>query len=220
MKNIQTTFAIGIPTINRADLLQETLEKYSIDFPNTLIYVIDNGYQKWETQNLSKNIKFIVNATNLGVASSCNVLMNKIYNGSEIFPSCIYSLILNDDIYFGKTEEQVLKFIVENDSKFISSTIDWCAFLCMKQLFNKIGLFDYNFWPAYFEDDDYKYRCKLNNEIIIESDFLDPLIYRNSQSIAKNPELNKNFENNKKYYIEKWGEVPQKEIFITPFNKK
>ena len=42
MKN---NFAIGIPTLNRADLLNPTLKKYFKQFPNTDIYIIDNGSQ-------------------------------------------------------------------------------------------------------------------------------------------------------------------------------
>ena len=40
------SFAIGIPTINRADLLNPTLQKYFQDFPNVDIYILDNGSQK------------------------------------------------------------------------------------------------------------------------------------------------------------------------------
>ena len=39
------TFAIGIPTVNRFDLLQPSLESYLQDFPNIRIYIVDNGKQ-------------------------------------------------------------------------------------------------------------------------------------------------------------------------------
>ena len=39
-------FAIGIPTLNRADLLQASLDKYAIDFSDVEIFVIDNGNQE------------------------------------------------------------------------------------------------------------------------------------------------------------------------------
>ena len=39
-------FAIGIPTINRWDLLRPSLQKYmGIDFCNTWFFVVDNGNQ-------------------------------------------------------------------------------------------------------------------------------------------------------------------------------
>jgi hypothetical protein len=48
---------------------------------------------------------------------------------------------------------------------------------------------------------------------------LNPIIYRNSMTIQKSPELNSGFEKNKQYYISKWGGQPSQETFITPFNQ-
>jgi hypothetical protein len=48
---------------------------------------------------------------------------------------------------------------------------------------------------------------------------LNPAIYRNSMTIAKDQTLNNNFENNKRYYISKWGGEPTQETFGTPFNQ-
>ena len=42
---MNNVFAIGIPTLNRADLLNPVLKKYAADFPDTKIYVVDNGNQ-------------------------------------------------------------------------------------------------------------------------------------------------------------------------------
>jgi GT2 family glycosyltransferase len=38
-------FGIGIPTFNRWDLLESSLEKYILDFPNIDIHILDNGQQ-------------------------------------------------------------------------------------------------------------------------------------------------------------------------------
>jgi hypothetical protein len=46
------SFAIGIPTLNRADLLSQALIKYIYDFPEISIYVLDNGNQ--ELPNFAK----------------------------------------------------------------------------------------------------------------------------------------------------------------------
>ncbi len=79
MKNQNTLFAIGIPTINRADLLQEALEKYSLDFPNTIIIVVDNGKQQFDISKFSENIHFIYNSTNQGVSESWNQIAKAIF---------------------------------------------------------------------------------------------------------------------------------------------
>jgi len=212
-------FAIGIPTINRADLLQETLEKYSKDFPNTAIYVVDNGLQDFKIDKLGPNIMFIGNSKNVGVAASWNQLLGFIFNGTEINPPCNHALILNDDIYLGRTEEQMNKFIVENPITLATTTKTWCAFIISKHIFNTVGYFDSAFFPAYFEDNDYAYRLKLSGYDHTVHEFLDPVIYINSATIQKNPELNYNFENNRQHYIKKWGGMPYKEIYLTAFNE-
>ncbi len=216
----QTVFAIGIPTINRADLLQETLEKYQYDFPNTNIFVVDNGMQYFDFDRLSPNVHFIVNDKNVGVSESWNQLLDKIYNGIPGFSDpCQKALILNDDIYLGKNEKEMLSFIETNIFPLAKTTGTWCTFILDKLVYFKVGNFDNVFFPAYFEDNDYDYRLKLSGFISESYSFLDPVIYRNSQSIAKDKSLNNNFEINKRYYIQKWGGEPLKETYLAPFNQ-
>lgn len=219
MNQQNTLFAIGIPTINRADLLQETLEKYTNDFPHTPIYVVDNGIQYFDISKLGSNIHFIKNNYNAGVAASWNQLCNAIFYGIPMVEKCQHALILNDDIYLGKTEEQVKLFIVENNVTLATTTGTWCAFLLNRLVFSKVGPFDRDFFPAYFEDNDYAYRLKLSGYEHTTHDFLNPEIYRNSQTIAKNPDLNVNFDKNKQHYVDKWGGEPYKETFLTAFNR-
>ena len=86
-------FAIGIPTLNRYDLLKPCLMLYERDFPNIDIFVIDNG-----KQGISCGKVMVTDMDqNIGVAASWNILCDKIYStGAD------HALILNDDIYLGK----------------------------------------------------------------------------------------------------------------------
>lgn len=218
--NKNNLFAIGIPTINRADLLEQTLAKYQKDFPNTIIYVADNGYQHFRNIDELSNVKWIINSENLGVSGSWNQLIDKIFNtNNEPIPTHKYALILNDDVYFGKTENEVCEFLIQNEfPKFATTTITWCNFIIENQAWTEIGPFDEVIFPAYFEDNDYDYRIKLLEILVVKSDFLNPIQFKNSGSIEKNPSLNNNFLANKNYYIQKWGGEPGKETFKTPFN--
>jgi hypothetical protein len=81
MKNIQTKFAIAIPTINRWDLLQETLKKYETDFPNTFIMVVDNGNQVQEIKQ--SNVLLIRNSENFGVSKSWNQMLIEAFLANE-----------------------------------------------------------------------------------------------------------------------------------------
>lgn len=220
MKNIQTKFAIAIPTINRWDLLQETLKKYENDFPNTFIMVVDNGNQVQEIQQ--KNVLLIRNYENFGVSKSWNQMLIEAFLANEkykeIRPTFENVLVLNDDIYLGKTEEEIINFIDNNEFSLATTTLTWCAFLISKKTFLEVGPFDEEILPAYFEDNDYAYRLKLEGVPHSCYEFLNPETFINSGSIAKDPSLNLNFEKNRQYFIRKWGGEPGKETFLQPFN--
>lgn len=202
---------IGIPTINRADLLNEALEKYYQDFPETEIVVCDNGNQNI----IARENKMVVYRPlqNLGVSGSWNMIMDY---AKRI--KATHVLMLNDDIYLGKTEKEIKEFIINNNFDFYNSYQNWSSFILPVATFKKVGVFDINFFPAYFEDNDYCRRMVLSGCSRINTHFLNPIIYRNSMTIQKNPELNSGFEKNRQYYIKKWGGEPSKETFINPFN--
>lgn len=224
----QSLFAIGIPTINRVDLLEETLFKYQKDFPNTDIFIVDNGHQHFiHRSEYKENIHFINNMENLGVSGSWNQLCETIFQDGQAYkraiPEHAFAIIVNDDIYWGKNEAQVKEFIESNlmDGKnaFCTTTGTWCNFILGAATYYEVGPFDEVFFPAYFEDNDYEYRLKLAKKEVKRSEFMNAEIYRNSQTIEKDRSLNNNFENNRQYFIQKWGGAPEQETFLTEFNQ-
>jgi GT2 family glycosyltransferase len=94
-----------------------------------------------------------------------------------------------------------------------------CVFAIHRNTYTLVGQFDEAFYPAYFEDNDYKYRLKLKNVDSQIQTFLDPIIYRNSMSMQKDKALASGFMKNRDYYIAKWGGRPGEEKFDKPFNK-
>lgn len=210
---MQNKFAIGIPTLNRLDLLHPALLFYIHDFPETKIYIVDNGNQSIESKFKHPNVEVIYVGENLGVATSWNFLCKKIYENHE------YALILNDDIYLGRKEWEVIN-LLDNFKKFFYCTmLDWCAFIVPKKTFKVIGDFDEQFFPAYYEDNDYHYRIKLKGESIFNIPFLNPFLYQASKSAEKDPTILPKVKNNKELYIKKWGGEPNKETFKKPYNK-
>lgn len=203
---------IGIPTINRADLLNEALANYFEDFKNTEIVICDNGKQEIITRE--KNFVIYRPESNLGVSGSWNMIMDyaEKSKGSHV-------LMLNDDIYLGKSEEEVKTIIRLWNPEFLCTELNWCSFILSVDAYLKVGKFDENFFPAYFEDNDYFRRMLLTGVNITNNAMLNPAIYRNSMTIQKSPELNKGFEKNRQYYISKWGGQPTQETFSTPFNQ-
>lgn len=204
---------VGIPTINRADLLNEALSHYFEDFANTEIVICDNGNQDIITRE--KMFVIYRPPQNLGVAGSWNMIMD--YADRLGFT---HVLMLNDDIMLGKTE-YALKLLIEENFRvpFINSYQNWCSFILRVDAWKQVGGFDTEFFPAYFEDNSFCYKMRLQNMERVTTFVLNPLVYRNSMTIAKEPTLNNNFMRNRQEYINMWGGLPNEEKYTTKYNK-
>ena len=216
MKN--RLFAIGIPTINCAELLNHALKKYIVDFPDTAIVIIDNGNQEIFEH---ENILIYKQEKNLGVAGSWNLICKIIFQELGLD----FAWIINDDVYSGLNLEKI-RNLMSDYSYQVSEGLLGCegscftSFIISNKTFNEIGEFDNNFYPAYFEDNDYFYRLKLSGKAVLEVPELIPIVFNKSKTIEKNPDLNKNFDENKKKYEAKWGGLPHHEKYEKQFNGK
>lgn len=89
-----------------------------------------------------------------------------------------------------------------------------------RELIQKVGMLDENFYPAYYEDNDHRYRMKLAQ---VEWE-LYPLGYTHKVSSTLKSsatymlENQRTFQANFNYYVKKWGGCPGSEKFKTPFN--
>ena len=143
-------FIVAIPTINRADLLNEALERYFEDFKDTHIAICDNGNQNIITRE--ENFMIYRPEENLGVANSWNMLMDY---ADKI--DATHVLMLNDDIVLGKNEHEIAMLIRNNtDADFINSFQNWCSYILKVDAWKKAGKFDEEFFPAYFEDNNHR----------------------------------------------------------------
>lgn len=203
--------ALAIPTINRKDLLEEALQTYKKTWHGSTIMIIDNGNQN--IYCTEPNVIILNSKYNFGVSKSWNKLINNLHKLNYT-----HVLVVNDDIVFKKTLFQLNEYINLNPADFYIGTGTWCCFLIPIKTYKNIGPFDEKFYPAYFEDMDYSYRIRLKNLTMHMSPFFNPEVYRNSQSIEKEPELNNRFLRNKRYYALKWGGLPGDERYKTPFN--
>lgn len=210
---IENKFAIGIPTLNRFDLLHPALLFYVNDFPNTKIFVVDNGKQGINDKIKHPNIKVIDSETNLGVAKSWNLLCEMIFDEHD------YAIILNDDIYWGRKEYEVDNVFSHYKKDFFVGNMEWCVFALPKITYNQVGKFDEDFYPAYYEDNDYAYRMKLQRKFEFKVPFFNPFIYRASQTLEKDSSIKDGFVKNGELYVKKWGGKPNQEKFKRPFKE-
>jgi len=209
------SFAIGIPTLNRADLLLPTLAKYvTEDFKDIEIHIIDNGKQDLSFLNVFPNVYLYEQEHNIGVAASWNKLCKIIFEKHN------HALIINDDVYLGYNTDVVNSVIEKYEYSLVQSYVSWSVILMSKYMYDYIGDFDEIFYPAYYEDSDYLYRMKLKGiRQDVEAE-LNPQTVRISMTQERDPELvNASMEANRLRYIEKWGNSPLLETFLTPYNK-
>ena len=201
--------ALIVPVLSRFDLLTQLIR--SVDVPIRPI-IIDN----WNE--------------NKGVAASWNI-------GIDIAKSegYRYAIIANDDSFFlPGTIDKLYAGIRLHQGVLISpnpngafqpngivSGADFFNFMIdIPQLLEKCGTFDENFSPAYFEDNDMHRRIILSGaESYIHTEAVahhhgSQTQYADSNNPVVPPHQ---FENNRRYFVEKWGGLPGQEVCTTPY---
>ena len=218
----------GIPTINRKDLLEGCLKDIAShigDIPLCKVVLIDNGNQNISSivpLELKDKTAVYTESKNLGVAGSWNKIMRIGFDDCGVS----HTLLLNDDIALGQAFFKDYTNVLEDhpDACIINSGYFWSCVTITKRCWDNIGQFDDNFFPAYFEDNDYHTRVKLYEEhtgekLYVHDPRLNPALQRNSQSISRDGSLNSRYSANSSYYTEKWGAGPPNPRYKSPFNK-
>lgn len=203
-------FILGIPTLCRHDLLSECISTaLSGTCPPHLVYVIDNG---GGFRYLDDRVRVITPPDNLGVARSWNLL----HKLASKYPL----LITNDDIRF---EKDTCEIALSTNGPLVAIS-GWACFLQREECWRTVGEYDEEFWPAYFEDNDYHYRMKLAGlDCVIPVGAA--VVHAGSATLHALPEIHRrtiahHFELNKAYYVRKWGGLPSYECFSHAFDNR
>jgi len=162
---------LGVPILNRIDLLHRLLA--SLDVPVETLAIVDNssaddanGQNKLqqELQYIQQRGHPLIQAIeiarpfgNLGVAASWNHILSS-------FPEASLALLANNDVCFAAG---VLAAALERVNArrpqwlpLLPAPGEYSAFLITAPTWNRIGLFDEHFYPAYHEDLDYRDRLR------------------------------------------------------------
>ena len=164
---------------------------------------------------------------NLGCAASWNVGLKKLKEGEFdvliIFsPACKFEPGTSPLDFVRAIERQEA---VRTEDFYISNGpyhTDTHAFAITRQGVLKIGLFDENFYPVYFEDTDYIYRQQLtgSTRFLVDIKRSD---WGLNLGVTKDERIWKKYLNNAQkihdYYVFKWGGEPGREKFKKPYNK-
>lgn len=143
--------AVIIPVLNRFDLLEECIS--SIDCEVEHLLIVDNSGQYSIPAGLYGGKATVLNMpANMGVAGSWNL-------GIKSFPFAPYWIIASNDIKYAPGQLQKLS---DNSSPdiVIKTSQAWSSFSIGSNIVKKVGLFDENYHPAYYEDTDYESRMR------------------------------------------------------------
>lgn len=170
---------LGVPILNRIDLLQRLLD--SLDVRVTTLAIVDNSPAihpggpsalQQSLQEVQRSGHPLIEAVeiarpfgNLGVAGSWNHILSA-------FPDAPLALLANNDVCIAPgVITAALERINTAKAQFLPllpGAQEFSAFLITALTWNRIGLFDDHFYPAYHEDLDYRDRLRadLNVEVI------------------------------------------------------
>lgn len=206
------TIALIVPVLSRFDLFTDMMSSVDVDIRP---YVIDN----WNE--------------NRGVSGAWNLGMLRAYSDGYK-----YALICNDDIKFTPNAIRSMHNLMldtgaclvspnQNGGGDVNSAPQeggadfFCFMVDIPKLINNCGLFDENFRPAYFEDNDMHRRMQLAGVL----SYILPnaiVMHHGSATQNFNPSAPAcppaQFENNRNYFVNKWGGEPGRETFDKPFN--
>ena len=145
--------AMIVPVLARHELLDRLVR--SIDHPVQHLVVIDNG-QVMDRAPFSEHVQrssLVSMPANLGVAGSWNL-------GIKCAPFAPWWMVVNFDAWFPPGALARLAEEARTDAVVLSAARPpWACFTIGEDAIRKVGLFDERFHPAYFEDNDYAWRC-------------------------------------------------------------
>jgi GT2 family glycosyltransferase len=150
------SLTLCIPTIRRFDTLKTCVDSaLSYEIRPDKILIMDNSAGGQLNHHLFDNQPVWIHTPdyNWGCAKSWNWFMQQ--NEDVI-------IIANDDVTFNeRTIASCVEAYKEESFRFISPCAGaniFSCFLLPKSVYEQVGPFDEQFWPAYFEDNDYSLR--------------------------------------------------------------
>lgn len=196
---------LGVPILNRIDLLLRLLD--SLDVPVATLAIVDNspattaggpsvlhqGLQELQRHGhpLIEAVEIARPFGNLGVAASWNQILTA-------FPDAPVALLSNNDVCFAPgVLAAALERIDTRQPQFLSllpGPQEFSAFLITALTWNRIGLFEEHFYPAYHEDLDYRDRLRADLTVgVIDGSFCHPTMLvcnrEGSATIESDPRL-------------------------------
>ncbi len=210
---------LGVPTLNRYDLLGRLIASAEAGTLKPSAYlIVDNGRRFNEEAprmpgvaaaiTRGVEIRVLSPDTNLGVAASWNALLDQ--------PERI--VISNDDVELGADTLEILARALTEHAFVIAdggaNANGWCLFAQTRACFERIGPYDENFYPAYFEDSDYLQRMHLAGMV----PHYEPASFRHEgwATMKADASIWDGQQQSAKHFKRKWDGMPGDALSETP----
>lgn len=218
-----------VPTYRSFDLCEESVDAVMAGSlkPDKIFILDDSGTDVGATlqnnllEKYPQQVTFVAAHERRGVAKS--------WNSFFTFTDDDYLVIANDDI---KVHKYSLEHIINAEKQYHYSFIcgdhasgnAFSLFLLRRDLWAKLGGFDEQFFPAYFEDNDFFRRMQLIEHAIhtVPEASYDHVGSSTLKRYTADETLqhHSQFRANRDYYYRKWGGLPGEEVYTAPFNGK
>ena len=201
---------LGVPILTHPEFLWKMLA--TIDVTVGEIVVIDNGDCIHEVPDGTPPFTHVWPGYNMGVGASWNHII-------KMRPRAPWWMTCGFDLEFAPGDLQRIIDHMEGTGG-VALLQGFSAFALDRDAVRNVGLFDENFVPAYFEDNDYDYRCRLADVPFVGLPAgLSHKISSTLRSSKHYQDANQySFPLNREYFRQKWGGSPYREVFTTPFD--
>jgi hypothetical protein len=213
---------LGIPYVNRPDLLRRALASVEALWPSAVL--VDNSEQGDLIQDPGSwpvRIQRIRGVAPLSFSQSMNLLQ-----AIAVERNCPAWFFLHSD---AQASNAVVDRLMQEVQQALNRTTPWGAIFTFYDTFcafstaalAHVGRWDVNL-PQYFSDNDYYYRLRLAGYDIIDLKL--PVLHQEGGSCTLHSDprrllLNKiTFPLYERYYEAKWGGPSGREVFAVPFN--
>lgn len=212
-----------VPAISRFDALEANLANF--DHPVERLVIIDNSLTGYTyappAGSPIQSVHHIRPVLGLGVTGGFNA-------GIMQTPEAPWWLLTSTDIGYGPGDLERIAELMDDDayptvvtgSRNDQRLLRGAYMAVNRACVEAVGLYDeWAFWPLYFEDDDYVRRCELADVDWLEYD--GHIAHDRSITIRSDNRAASNnartFPDCRQRYVEKWGGLPGRETYDTPY---
>jgi GT2 family glycosyltransferase len=153
---------LGVPVLKNHARLQRALDR--IDYPVERLVILDqSGIENWRPEKpaMVQSMTVLNFPHAMGVAPSWNIII-------KATPFAPWWLFINDDVVPQAGSFKILAEAARNDAVVIPSVARFSFFTIGDEVIKRVGLFDEQFFPMYYEDTEYLFRMQAYNMEVVE----------------------------------------------------